>query len=257
VGRANCGHEFYKDCIDNLIKAKGSCPGCKPKGEGIKPKALASTAGEQPTSGTDAERIANIVAQQLKAMQNDLLTQLTERMGVMIQTKEDAEMQEPLRPAESSHNFRVSSEIGDIDIPDRPISAFSSSDLGSRPGKIGQIISSWKLRFNGDQDGLSEDKFLYRVEELTRETLNLRFGLLCGNACVLFEGKAREYYWRFHKVSDSSRWDSLTEALRKQFRDTRTDVDLRETIRDRKQKEKDSFEAFYDHRLSESTDGKK
>jgi len=38
----------------------------------------------------------------------------------------------------------------------------------------------------------------------------------------------------------------LTEALRKQFRDTRTDVDLRETIRNRKQKEKESFDAFYD-----------
>jgi len=102
------------------------------------------------------------------------------------------------------------------------------------------------LRFNGDQDGLSVDKFLYRVEALTRQTLNSRFDLLCGNASVLFEGKAREYYWRFHKVSDSSRWDLLTEALRKQFRDTRTDVDLRETIRDRKQKEKESFDAFYD-----------
>jgi len=164
----------------------------------------------------------------------------------MIQTNVAAQVQEPLRPAESSHNFRVSSEIGDIDIPDRPISAFSSSDLGSRPDKVGQIISSWKLRFNGDQDGLSVDKFLYRVEALTRQTLNSRFDLLCGNASVLFEGKAREYYWRFHKVSDSSRWDLLTEALRKQFRDTRTDVDLRETIRDRKQKEKESFDAFYD-----------
>jgi len=96
-------------------------------------------------------------------------------MGAMIQTNVAAQMQEPLRPAESSHNFRVSSEIGDIDIPDRAISAFSSSDLVSRPDKVGQMLSSWKLRFNGDQDGLSVDKFLYRVEALTRQTLNSRF----------------------------------------------------------------------------------
>jgi len=90
----------------------------------------------------------------------------------------------------------VSLEIGDIDIPDRPISAFSSYDLGGRPDKVRQIISSWKLRFNGDQDGLSVDKFLYRVEAVTRQTLNSRYDLLCGNASVLFERKAREYYWR-------------------------------------------------------------
>jgi len=175
VGRVKCVHEFHKDCIDNLIKAKGSCPGCKPKGEGIKPKATASSAGKQPASGTVAEVIANIVAQQLKAMQND------KRMGAMIQTM----------PAESMHDFRSSSEIGDIEIPDRPFSAFSSSDLESRPDKVKQIISSCKFRFNGDQDGLSVDKFLYRLEALTRQTLNSRFDLLCGNSSVLLEGKAR------------------------------------------------------------------
>jgi len=53
VGRAKCGHEFHEDCIDNLIKTKGSCPGCKPKGECVNSKAPVSTSGKQATS-TDA-----------------------------------------------------------------------------------------------------------------------------------------------------------------------------------------------------------
>jgi len=43
VGRAKCGHEFHEDCIDNLIKTKGSCPGCKLKGECVNSKAKVST----------------------------------------------------------------------------------------------------------------------------------------------------------------------------------------------------------------------
>jgi len=128
--------------------------------------------------------------------------------------------------AEAIHNFRVPSEIGKIEMPDRPISAFTSSDLSSRPDKVGQITSSWKLRFDGDKDGLSVYK--------TRQTLNSRFDLLCGNACS--RERRAKFYWRFHITSDSSRGDLLTEALHKQYRDTRTDVDLRESIRGRKQK---------------------
>jgi len=63
---------------------------------------------------------------------------------------------------------------------------------------------------------------------------------------MLFAGKARHFYWRFHKTSPVLRWDLLCQAFRKQFRDTRTDVDVREDIRDRKQKEKEKFDSFHD-----------
>lgn len=76
--------------------------------------------------------------------------------------------------------------------------------------------------------------------------LNSRLELVCGNASVLFDWKAREFNWRFHKTAGSSKWDLLTDALGKQFRDTRTDVDLKKAIRDRKQEDRESFESFYD-----------
>jgi len=108
------------------------------------------------------------------------------------------------------------------------------------------ILNGWKIRLSGNEDGLSVDNFIYRVEALTRQTLEGNFTILCSNASMLFEGKARDFYWRFHKTSPVLRWDLLCQAFRKQFRDTRTDVDIREAIRDRKQKEKENFDSFHD-----------
>jgi len=93
VGRAKWHHEFYKECIDNLIMVKGSCAGCKPMGECVKPKAPSRTSGKQATSVADSEAIVNIVAQQIQALQHDLLAQLTERMEEMIQTNVATQIQ--------------------------------------------------------------------------------------------------------------------------------------------------------------------
>jgi len=49
-----------------------------------------------------------------------------------------------------------------------------------------------------------------------------------------------------HKTSPTLRWDVVCQALRKQFRDTRTDVDIREALRDRKQKEGANFDSPYE-----------
>jgi len=115
-----------------------------------------------------------------------------------------------------------------------------------RPDKVVHILNGWKIRLSGNEDGLSVDNFIYRVEALTRQTLEGNFTILCSNASMLFEGKARDFYWRFHKTSPVLRWDLLCQACRKQFRDTRTDVDIRETIRDRTQKEKVNLDSFHD-----------
>jgi len=63
---------------------------------------------------------------------------------------------------------------------------------------------------------------------------------------MLFKGQARDFYWRLHKTSPVLRLDLLCQAFRKQFRDTHTDVDIREAIRGRKQKEKENFDSFHD-----------
>jgi len=126
-----------------------------------------------------------------------------------------------------------------------PISHRSiGSDLNNRPGKVVQILNGWKLKYS--EVGVSVDNFIYRVEALTHQTLEGNFAILCRNASVLFEGKAYEFYWRYHKSVSRVQWDTLCFALRTQFREERDDVDVEELIRNRKQKTNESLDSFYD-----------
>jgi len=88
------------------------------------------------------------------------------------------------------------------------------SDLINRPDKVGHILNSWKIHFS--TVNISVDNFIYRVEALTYQTLEGNFAGLCKNDSLLFDGKARQFYWRFHKTSSEIRWDLLCLALRKQ-----------------------------------------
>lgn len=122
----------------------------------------------------------------------------------------------------------------------------SHSYVSLRPDKAGHIILNWRIKFTGDSNGMSIDNFLYRVEALTNQTLNGDFDLLCGHISTLFDAKASDFYWRYHRSVSRIRWPDLCRALRKQYRDTRTDVDFREMIRDRKQRSGESFDTFYE-----------
>lgn len=41
----------------------------------------------------------------------------------------------------------------------------------------GHIINNWKVKFIGDSRGMSVNNFLYRIDALTRQTLNEKFVL--------------------------------------------------------------------------------
>lgn len=120
------------------------------------------------------------------------------------------------------------------------------SDLVFRPDKVSQIMLNWRLKFTGNSSSLSVDKFIYRVEALTKQTLNGNFAVLCGNAGALFEGKANDWFWRFHESCPNFQWRDLCRSLRQQYQDSRTDIDIREMIRDRKQKVNETFDSFYE-----------
>lgn len=122
----------------------------------------------------------------------------------------------------------------------------ATSDLSSRPDKVLHIMTNWRIKFSGSLGGLSVENFIYRVEALTLQTLQGDFDLLCRNASSLFEGKAADWYWRHHRSVSSVNWTDLCKALRQHYSDSRSDVDIRELIRDRKQRSGESFDAFYD-----------
>lgn len=93
---------------------------------------------------------------------------------------------------------------------------------------------------------ISVENCIYRMKMLTHQTLegNFPFCLQIPVCCLM--ARLESFTGDFTKHFQSNGVISYCLALRKQFRDTRTDVDIREDIRDRKQRENENFDTFYD-----------
>ncbi|XP_041565648.1 uncharacterized protein LOC108148614 isoform X3 [Drosophila elegans] len=266
--KTKCGHDFHKTCITSHSKTHRECPICGIICFQLPPSGKTIVNSPAPSGKTGENRaevdIGNLVTQAVQGMKNDLLTQLSQQMAQIIQANIAALVPgNPLAPPNPSTNTNwTDQERQPVENFDQfrsesrftPVSV--ESDAIYRPDRVGQILNSWKIRFNGSLDGISVDNFIYRVEALTEQTLNSKFEILASNASLLFDGKARDFYWRYHKSCNGEGldWKALCQALRKQFRDTRSDVDIREAIRDRKQKEKENFDTFHEAIVS-LTDG--
>lgn len=112
--------------------------------------------------------------------------------------------------------------------------------------KISAIIQGWNLRFDGSQSGLNVDEFLYRVKSLTLDYFEGDFSLICKNLQILLSGRAREWLWRYRKQVLIIKWEDFCQAFRSQYADFKTSSDLREEIRNRKQKPGENFDVFFD-----------
>ncbi|XP_052858125.1 uncharacterized protein LOC128265919 [Drosophila gunungcola] len=278
--KTKCGHGFHRKCISTHLKSKKTCPTCKAAGSGelttrsdsfiaqkTRSQKLLSSQAEGESQGSEVmekenqsrerggEDLQSMVLDAVKSMQHELLTQLSEKMSNMIQSNLAARIPQPTHHSATDLGSSLDQLLG-IDarqsnagqnLSQANISPRSTAtELFHRPDKVAHIMNGWKLRFSGDTGGISVDNFIYRVQALTGQTLDSKFDVMCSNASALFEGKASDFYWRYHKSVQSVKWSELCGALRRQFRDTRTDVDIRELIRDRKQKEKENFDSFYD-----------
>lgn len=112
--------------------------------------------------------------------------------------------------------------------------------------KITSIINNWNLKFDGSSTGLSIEEFLYRVNTLTKETFNNDFSIICRNLNILLTGKAREWYWRYHKTVPVIRWEDFCSEIRSQYKVMKSSFDLKEEMRNRKQKSGESYDSFFD-----------
>lgn len=63
---------------------------------------------------------------------------------------------------------------------------------------------------------------------------------------TLLTGKAREWYWRYHKQVPSVNWDEFCHAIKGQYKEMKSTFDLREEIRNRKQRAGESYDTFFD-----------
>lgn len=110
--------------------------------------------------------------------------------------------------------------------------------------KVLNIIRNWRIKFTGYSNCMPVEEFIYRVNTLVTDNLASDFGLLCRNACCLFEGKALEWYWRYHRQHPDMRWEDLSTALKAHYKDDYSDYDILDDIRKRKQRTAESIDEF-------------
>ncbi|XP_033252596.1 uncharacterized protein LOC117191964 [Drosophila miranda] len=126
-----------------------------------------------------------------------------------------------------------------------PVSCINSM-TSLRTAKTANIMQKWNVPFDGSTEGLGVEEFIYRVKTLTDETLDSDFLGLCKHLHILLVGKARDWYWRYHKQVDRIVWTEFCAALRQQYKDYRSEFMSKELIRARKQHVGEPFVAFHD-----------
>lgn len=72
--------------------------------------------------------------------------------------------------------------------------------------KISSLISNWHVRFTGKPNDMSVEDFIYRVNALTRQSLNGDFDMLCRYVHMLFSDNAEAWFWRHHRQADQLNW---------------------------------------------------
>lgn len=151
----------------------------------------------------------------------------------------------------SIHTQNNSSNVFGLHDASRPRIGLSpnvnlNSNNAMSADKQTSIILNWNLKFDGSSSGLSVEEFLYRVRSLTNDNFNDDFSIICKNLHILLTGKARDWFWRYHKQVPSVTWPEFCDAIRNQYKEVKSAYDIREEIRNRKQRPNESFDAFFE-----------
>ncbi|XP_033254331.1 uncharacterized protein LOC117193712 isoform X2 [Drosophila miranda] len=120
-----------------------------------------------------------------------------------------------------------------------------SFNLSRDVGKVANLISSWKVQYNGSRNGMPVGKFIYMITALTNDSLRGNFEVLCEHIHILFSGRASEWFCRYRRTVDRVNWSDLCKSLNSYFLEPLSDDDVRELIRDRKQQISKSFDEFH------------
>lgn len=115
-------------------------------------------------------------------------------------------------------------------------------------------ISKWNISFDGSRNGLSIDRFMYRVQHLAHAN-HISDARLVNDLCFLLSGDALEWYWVFIERNNSSvSWPKLHYEIKRRFQGNQCDDDVIQDIENRKQKwqssQKETFLEFYSSILS-------
>lgn len=149
-----------------------------------------------------------------------------------------------------NHNTQIppvqSRNHNDFGSNSRNLSLSSPGNYTLGTDKIPSIIKNWNLQFDRSTQGLDVEEFLYRVKALTAHYFEEDYSVICKNLNILLTGKAREWFWLYRKQAQSIVWEDFCAAIRYQYKDFKTDSDIREELRSQRQKPGENFEAYYD-----------
>lgn len=103
-------------------------------------------------------------------------------------------------------------------------------------------VSSWKIRYAGDDQGMQLNEFLWEVHHYATAEQTTEQELL-RSAYHLFTGLAKEWYMRnfYHFTT----WSEVISGLRQEFQHPDLDFAIRMQVYSRRQQRNESFKAFY------------
>lgn len=198
-------------------------------------------------SSVDENRIMRIISESLQSFRTEITGEISSMLGNVNLPNNN----------ESRHNAFPDAALysGQARHMGQHRDAFRSencefSSINQNSEKVLNIIRNWRIKFSARPDDIDVEEFIYRVNILASNTLNGNFRLLCEHVYSLFEGKALDWFWRYHRQNNDITWLSLTNALRKQYKSEYTDFDTREDIRKRKQKVNEVFDDYLDAMLN-------
>lgn len=162
-------------------------------------------------SSLEETRIQELISESL----NSFRTEITSEIGVMLRNFEvssnsrtqQSRTPEILNQTQSYANRESRTE----DIRNQSNSR-GISFVNENSDKVLNIIRNWRIKFSGRSDDIDVDEFIYRVNILASNTLNGNYEILCNHAYSIFEGKALDWFWKYHQRNNVIEWVSLTNA---------------------------------------------
>lgn len=101
------------------------------------------------------------------------------------------------------------------------------------------------LYFDGSRNGLSFDRFLFRVERLATH-LGIPEDSLVDELHFFLKGQAAEFYWStIEKHKGIISWSFMKNIMKDRYRDRRMDFDIRRSLDVRRQRRAEPFIEFY------------
>lgn len=126
----------------------------------------------------------------------------------------------------------------------------TQSSISHQNTQISQIISKWNISYDGSAKDVAVERFLFRVEYLA-SVFGISDSQLVKNFGFLVRGVAKEFYWMvIEKTANLDlSWKQLRCAFINQYQIRRSDSDIKRILDARKQRNRESFQDFYNDLL--------